>query len=301
MTSTMSSTMSSSQVDRIPLLPDYSYVFDFEKNFEYEQFDKWLHSNWTLCFPIACTYVAAIFGIKHLMVDRKPLGLRWPLLVWNLSLSVFSMFGAVRMIPEVVHVLTNFGLNHAICVEHQKDGVFGFWVVAMFFSKFIELGDTVFIVLRKQPLIFLHWYHHVTVLLSVCHNSLSPLSTGRWYMSINFAIHGVMYAYYAGRAAGLRFPKFIPLTITTAQISQMLVAIFVSSYAWTEQNGGRQCQVDRTTLVIAYICYGTYFVLFANFFINAYLSQKVTTKCKSRDQRLTLERNYVEQEMKKGI
>ena len=30
-------------------------------------------------------------------------------------------------------------------------------------SKVPELGDTLFIVLRKQPLIFLHWYHHITV------------------------------------------------------------------------------------------------------------------------------------------
>lgn len=37
------------------------------------------------------------------------------------------------------------------------------------FSKVPELGDTVFIILRKRPLIFLHWYHHVTVLLYTWH------------------------------------------------------------------------------------------------------------------------------------
>jgi elongation of very long chain fatty acids protein 6 len=29
--------------------------------------------------------------------------------------------------------------------------------------------DTLFIVLRKKPLIFLHWYHHITVLLFCWH------------------------------------------------------------------------------------------------------------------------------------
>ena len=32
-----------------------------------------------------------------------------------------------------------------------------------------ELVDTLFIVLRKKPLIFLHWYHHITVMMYTWH------------------------------------------------------------------------------------------------------------------------------------
>lgn len=32
-----------------------------------------------------------------------------------------------------------------------------FWAWAFVLSKLVELGDTAFIILRKQPLIFLHW------------------------------------------------------------------------------------------------------------------------------------------------
>ena len=30
-------------------------------------------------------------------------------------------------------------------------------------SKLVEYGDTVFLVLRKRPVTFLHWFHHTTV------------------------------------------------------------------------------------------------------------------------------------------
>ena len=47
----------------------------------------------------------------------------------------------------------------------EDDKVSGFWATMFVLSKVPELGDTIFIVLRKQPLIFLHWYHHATVLV----------------------------------------------------------------------------------------------------------------------------------------
>ena len=39
----------------------------------------------------------------------------------------------------------------------ENDRVSGFWSSLFVLSKVPELGDTIFIVLRKQPLIFLHW------------------------------------------------------------------------------------------------------------------------------------------------
>ncbi len=50
-------------------------------------------------------------------------------------------------------------------------------------SQIPELVDTVFIVLRKKPLILLHWYHHFTVLLYCWHSYATRSSAGvyKWF------------------------------------------------------------------------------------------------------------------------
>lgn len=53
-----------------------------------------------------------------------------------------------------------------------------------------ELGDTVFVVLRKKPLIFLHWYHHVTVLLYCWHSYYEQTTYGLYFISMNYTVHG---------------------------------------------------------------------------------------------------------------
>jgi hypothetical protein len=44
--------------------------------------------------------------------------------------------------------------------ESYGDNATGFWVALFTISKLFEYMDTVFVVLRKKPLIFLHWYEH---------------------------------------------------------------------------------------------------------------------------------------------
>uniref|UniRef100_A0A670ITT2 Elongation of very long chain fatty acids protein n=1 Tax=Podarcis muralis TaxID=64176 RepID=A0A670ITT2_PODMU len=69
----------------------------------------------------------------------------------------------------MVYILMTKGLKQSVCDQSFYNGpVSKFWAYAFVLSKAPELGDTIFIVLRKQKLIFLHWYHHITVLLYSC-------------------------------------------------------------------------------------------------------------------------------------
>jgi hypothetical protein len=64
-----------------------------------------------------------------------------------------------------------------------------YWALLFILSKFIELGDTVFIVLRKRPLIFLQWYHHlITMVVAwIVGPFLEPIT--RWYTIMNYGVH----------------------------------------------------------------------------------------------------------------
>ena len=93
------------------------------------------------------------------------------------------------------------------------------------FSKIPELFDTAFIVLGKKKLIFLHWYHHVTVLLYCWHSYGTRNAAGLWFIAMNYTVHAIMYFYYFLTGLGYR-PKWA-FFVTIIQISQMFVGVMV--------------------------------------------------------------------------
>ena len=117
------------------------------------------------------------------MRSRAPFKLRGLLFFWNFGLALFSIVGITRFLPEFVHVWKNFGLHWTICESSFLDKpnkVTGFWSFAFIFSKPAELLDTLFIVLAKKPLIFLHYYHHTSVLIFSWYCLSKAYSPGRW-------------------------------------------------------------------------------------------------------------------------
>jgi elongation of very long chain fatty acids protein 6 len=166
--------------------------------------------------------MVSIFGGSHWMKNRKPFDLKRPLLLWNMLLAVFSITGAFRVGTELIHVATTSGLHGCLCYR-ATDNLTSLWIFAFIMSKYAELFDTLFIVARKKPLMFLHWYHHVTVLLFSWYTLTNGGSSMRILALVNMIIHSVMYSYYAAMAAGFRMPNVIALVITVMQITQMVM------------------------------------------------------------------------------
>src|SRR5665811_392934 len=82
-------------------------------------------------------------------------------------------------------------------------------------SKTIQFGDTAFIVLRKQNLSFLNWYHHAVVNVYVFYANAGDFDPScRMFAALNSAIHTVMYGYFALRVHFFWFYKKQLKTLT---------------------------------------------------------------------------------------
>jgi len=255
----------------------YAFVFEFEKDFAANAGRRWMSENWHNSWYFVGAYLLFIVSGQHYMKPRPKFELRKTLALWNFFLAAFSIIGATRTVPELMHVLRTSGLHHSCCVTGQsfmQNDVLGLWMFLFTLSKVLELGDTVFIILRKQPLIFLHWYHHATVLFVTWFSYEDYGATGRWFGNMNFSVHALMYSYYACKALRFRIPRVISVSLTVCQLAQMVVASMVNYYAYHMKGSGGDCEVSYVVLNLSTIIYFSYFVLFAHFFQKAYLAPK---------------------------
>ncbi|CAD5119063.1 unnamed protein product [Dimorphilus gyrociliatus] len=251
---------------------NYTLYLPFEKNFDQETFWLWITKNWYLSLWFSLAYVIVIFSGKRYMKHRPAANLRTELAIWSGILAIFSILGAIRTVPELLYVLKNYGWDFSICnssyAYYQPTAL---WTSLFALSKVYELGDTIFIVLRKQNLIFLHWYHHITVLIYSWYSATEQAAAGRWFMTINYTVHAFMYSYYTLKAMRFSIPKWVSVAITSLQIAQMVVGLSVNIRVYYLKNRNQYCQQTYDNLVWSSLMYLSYLFLFLSFFINAYL------------------------------
>tara|TARA_B110000208_G_scaffold133444_1_gene161518 strand:+ start:1551 stop:2810 length:1260 start_codon:yes stop_codon:yes gene_type:complete len=197
---------SSSEIPLYQAYPGYFPVAQYtemELNYDGQSVASWMRLNMWIPFMVTTIYAMSILQGTVLMKNRKPFDLRVPLALWNFFLASFSWFGVFRTMPRMLVNLYMFGFKYTVCkpaFDSFGVGPSGFWATLFVFSKFPELIDTIFIVLRKKPLLFLHWYHHVTVLLFCWHAYATRTGSGLYFIAMNFTVHAVMYTYYGLKA-----------------------------------------------------------------------------------------------------
>lgn len=163
----------------------------------------------------------------------------------------------------------------------------GVWSFLFGFSKLPELIDTIFIVLRKQKLIFLHWYHHITVFTYCWYYYTHMIATVQWFMVMNYFVHSFMYSYYALRAGGICTPpKWVNMFITILQLLQMVGGVIINTrIAINIGDPNFYCdgviESSYSHVLLSFAMYGSYFMLFLHFFYTTYFSKPATASKES--------------------
>lgn len=271
--------------DAVPGLSPF--YFQWEKTYDAYPPFQFVQQHPFLAAGCSIVYGLAIIAGQRYMSDRKPFDLRWSLAAWNLLLSIFSGWGMLRIVPHVLYNVSNFSGEELICndaVSMYGCGATGLWVQLFVFSKIPELFDTLFIVLRKKKLLFLHWYHHITVLMFCWHSYVTVSPIGLYFCAMNYSVHFIMYGYYFLMAARI-LPKWFPAgVITAAQIGQMVVGVMITVASGMYYSSGRTCSVKFENLVAGGVMYASYFALFVHFAVGRYtLAPSLKKQAKAKD------------------
>ena len=232
---------------------------------------------WNWSFDSTESYLAhvAICGLYGIMVwvaqewvksqgdSYKPPAIMEPIRkIHNLSLSAVSLWMAVVMIYTMFKAGRFQNIDTISCINIENSGLYGFANLVYLLSKIWEWADTLFLILSGKPVIFLHYFHHMTTftMAAVVHNF--PVGG---YCFINCLVHFVMYLHYA-------YPvRWARPYITSGQLIQFVVVTSVHTYGYINSPSCYNMEPVKMEWFYCETVVLGYFFLFLNFFVQQYL------------------------------
>ncbi|KAF8371620.1 hypothetical protein PRIPAC_78049 [Pristionchus pacificus] len=249
--------------------------------FSYDRAQRWMLEHEIFSIQVVVLYLMTVFMLKQFMNNREAFKLEGAIKSWNLIIATLSGICAAGMTAEFFTTLFGRGINASLCSSTDTffHGSTGYFLWCYHIIRLFEFTDTLFIILRKQPLLFIHWFHHaLTLYVSwFCYARPSPLS--RYGIYLNALIHTVMYTYYFLRASKIRLPLFVAKAITSAQIVQFVFAFWSIIQPSIMKFGlGMPCELDTQTLLASGFMDVCYLYLFVQFYLNKYNETKKQPK-----------------------
>lgn len=216
-------------------------------------------------------YVVVIFGGQWYMRDKPKIETPWLLFWHNIILTVISVILAAGGLYTAIFIGRKYSLYDMYCgVSIEVDGPLLNWGNYFYLSKYYELFDTVFLVLRKRDLTVLHLFHHIVVVFT-CWFAVHEHQIMGWITCVNNAsVHVIMYWYFAFMAIGTKFSPTFKKMLTTTQMIQFVVDIVTSIpflYLWAV---GAPCRGSIWSWINAVIVGALLWLLFNNFFQKNY-------------------------------
>ena len=220
---------------------------------------------------ITLCYITIVMLGPCLIENRKPIQMQRFLVVYNMGQTALSLYMAAEILLSVIDAEYNI-----LCTPYSKKSWSNpkemrvakiLWLY--FFSKAIDLVDTVCMILRKKhdQITFLHVFHHISI-LNIWWWAVMFIPGGlSWFGAwINSMVHTVMYLYYGLSAIpSLRGKLWWKRYITRIQLTQFVMTLGHTVYSLVTD-----CPFPSwgKKLLTCYMI--VMLILFSNFYIRAY-------------------------------
>ncbi|CAB3377397.1 Hypothetical predicted protein [Cloeon dipterum] len=238
--------------------------------------DWFLVNNLGFTFFISVFYVVGSILGQKIMKSFKPFELRTPIMIYNTLMIavnglVFYMTAAGGWFTHYKFLCQPLG-----SIDDPNSYMMAKASHILFLSKFMELLDTVFFILRKRErqISFLHVYHHHTVILMFW-SSTRYLPDGHCSLMahINSFIHVIMYTYYLLSGFGPKMQKYLwwKKHLTQMQLSQFVIVILHDLWLLSSAT----CDYPHAMSYVATANLVFLIVLFTNFYVKNYREKSV--------------------------
>jgi hypothetical protein len=134
-------------------IQQYINNFNIEKSDIFRNYPELAHS-----FPFASVviYYFCILLLPKLWGTRKLPGIKYIQTLWNLFLAILSIAMLFGMLTYWIEVIDSIGFENTLCTKTVwENGPLSFWGYMFALSKFIELFDTLWLILSGKPVPFL--------------------------------------------------------------------------------------------------------------------------------------------------
>ncbi|CAL1297623.1 unnamed protein product [Larinioides sclopetarius] len=234
----------------------------FKSKFLFE--NQYMYPSIVICYVLFSTLIG-----PYLMKNRKAFKLREILITYNFFQVFVNAYISYWTAYEMVKS------RSFVCVPREDprlqqkiEQYMSLWL-SIFFIKTLELLDTIFFVMRKKQnqVTFLHVVHHSGMSLLSWWSLRNRSTFGGFYIpfaiTINCAIHSIMYFYYGLSAIGPSTAKYLwwKKYTTILQIAQfifLIALIIISILMGCQQLGNLEISlIIFLTLIL---------ILFLNFY-----------------------------------
>ncbi|KGL84271.1 Elongation of very long chain fatty acids protein 7 [Tinamus guttatus] len=248
-------------------------------------YDEWIKDadprveGWPLMsspFPttiIVGTYIYFVTSLgPKLMENKKPFELRQIMAFYNFSVVTLSIYMTYEFLMS--GWATGYSFRCDIVDYSRSPTALRMLRVCWlyYFSKFIELLDTVFFILRKKnsQVTFLHVFHHSIMPWTWWFGvKFAAGGLGTFHALLNSIVHVIMYTYYGICSLGPAYHKYLwwKKHMTTIQLVQFIMVTGHIGQIYVMED----CQYQYPIFMFIIWLYGSLFlVLFLHFWYHAY-------------------------------